>query len=224
MAKLILKMHVILFLITAGLSALTIFPYQLHLNQIANNIAIDVANRNFTTRDDFTAIAGHLNADPGDSDANTFTLLTYKESNIDGVTKAGDVDSGGFRDSILAGGTTGFSDRIDVDASSAVLKNGGIDSVSLNVDTIGPSGGDSLIVNYAGGSFDPLNNTDHLVDGMNGTNMLNNGKIVNRGVPFKVTLQSRFNFTISGLGFRWNIGIPMEGVSIGVTTQYYQYD
>ena len=223
-AKIILKVHVVLFLVTGALSALTLFPYKLHLDQMANNIAIDVANRNFTTKEDFLAISGHLNADPGDADANTFTLLTYKESNVDGVTKGSDAGEDGFRNSIQAGGTTGFADRLEVDSSSALLKNGGIDTVALNVDTIGPSGGDSLIVDYAGGSFDPLNNTDHLIDGMNGTNMLNSGKIVNRGVPFKVTLKSRFNFTITGLGFRWNIGIPIEGVSVGVTTQYYQYD
>lgn len=214
----------ILFLVTGALSALTLFPYKLHLDQMANNIAIDVANRNFTTTDDFRAITGHLNADPGDPDANMFTLLTYKESNVHGVTKGSGAGEDGFRNSIRAGGTTGFADRIEVDSLSAVMKNGGIDAVALNVDTLGSSGGDSLIVDYAGGSFDPLNNVDHLIDGMNGTNMLNNGKIVNRGVPYKVTLKSRFNFTITGLGFRWHIGIPIEGVSIGVTTQYYQYD
>lgn len=225
-ASLMLKINVMLFFITAGLSALTFFPYQLHLNQLANNVAIDVANRNYTVRDDVLALVGHLNADAGESAANTFSLLTFKESNISGQVKGSEVDRSSVSSTMKGGGITAYADKLEYDSNSLLLKNGGSNTVSVNVDVLsGPESGKSLIVNYRGGDeFDPLNDNTHLVDGMTGTNMAGNSTLVNRGTTFDVRLKSRFNLAVGGFGYRLNFAIPVEGVSVGVTTQYYQYD
>lgn len=51
-----------------------------------------------------------------------------------------------------------------------------------------------------------------------------NSVLVNRGTPFKVNLKTRYKLTGYAFGFKLHSAIPITVASVGVTTQYYQYD
>lgn len=223
-ALLILKINVYLFILTFGISVLSFFPYYMHLTQISNNIAMDVANRNYINTSDVSKFVGHLNASPGQNDSTAFSLMTFRESDFDGRVVDGDRED--ISQFAKDGGVTVFSREIEAPSDSYALSSGGNTTVALSVKALsGSKSGKSLIASYGASSkFDPLNKEDHLVDGMTGNQMKNNSILVNRGTPFKVSLLTRYKLTAGTLGFMFHSGIPVEMSTVGVTTQYYQYD
>lgn len=223
-AMLLLKLNVYLFLITIGISGLSFFPYYMHLNQISNNVAMDVANRNYIETGDVSKFVGHLNAAPGQKDSTTYSLLTFRESDIKGRVVSG-TDNKSSSEYAKAGGVTAFSTKVSADKDSYALSSGGNTTVAIGVKALsGSKANKSLLVKYTGGKFDPVNNNTALVDGMTGNKMSNNSILVNRGTPFKVKLQTRYKVSAGTLGFMFHAAIPVELETIGVTTQYYQYD
>lgn len=222
-AMFILKINLLLFVITLGVNVLTVFPYYMHLTQISGNIAMDVANRNYTTHDDLGNYVEHLAAGYGDSNANTYSLMTFNKSNID-ATDAGDNANVA---NYVGMGNTSFSSPLDVDNDSYVVTSGSEEIVAVSVSAVsGSKNGKSLIACYGScnADFDPINEVSHMIDGLEGDGMSQNSVLVNRGTPFKVSLKTRFKLSGGTFGFMFYAGIPVTIETIGVTTQYYQYD
>lgn len=216
-AMLILKINVIIFLITVGVSVFSLFPYLMHLNQINNNIALDVANRNFVTEDDLNQYLKHFALKEGDTGASTFSVLTYKKMPGDNL-KTGDMSVASLKEVIKSNsrGKTVYVKDLAFNGDSYTVGYGGEAIVGVNVDTQS----DSLILN-AGSGFDPIGNITDMKAGMDGNY---GGKIVNRGERFTVTLKTRYKLTGAAFGFFLTIALPVEAKTIGVTTQYYQID
>lgn len=215
---LFLKINVILFALTIGLSSLSIFPYYMHLISIANNIALDVANRNYINVEDIETYIGHLNKYYGEDGVNTYSLLTFKEADIKGNLAGSDESAKDY----VTKGVTAFVSPLEIPSSSSVvLKKGGYNTVAVDVETLD---GQCLMIDYLKGNFDPINDVNDLVDGMEGNNMNNSCRLVNRGTPFKVEIVTRFKLTGGAFGFMFHSAIPVKVVAVGVTTKYYKYD
>jgi hypothetical protein len=223
LAMFILKINIFLFVITMGVNILTVFPYYMHLTQISGNIAMEVANRNYTTYDDLENYVGHLDAGYGESRANTYSLMTFNKNNIDSTDVGDTADVSNY----VGLGNTSFSSPLDVEQHSFVITDGSESIASVNIEAIsGTKDGKSLIACHGScnGNFDPINNNQHMIDGMDGNGMSANSTLVNRGTPFKVSLKTRFKLSGGTFGFMFYAGIPITIETIGVTTQYYQYD
>lgn len=217
LAILILKINVLIFVITLGVNTISLFPYLLHLNQINNNIALDVANRNFVSESDLKKYLEHFTYDYGDTGASTFSILTYK--NKGGAINT-DANFNEIQQATKDRGVTVFAKDLSFDSKSYTLQSGNSSVVGVNVETI-KNGGQSLILDV-GDSFNPLNNNIEMEKGIE--DGYGKGKIVNRGHAFNVTLKTRYKLTGAAFGFFITTALPVQVDTVGVTTQYYQYD
>lgn len=216
LAMFLLKMNIFIFIITLGVNSLSIFPYWMHLNQINNNISLDVANSNYVKDSTLNSYLGHLILDYGDENANTFSILTFKESKFSNVRNA-EVTTQNVSKATKDLGVTAFASPVTSNNKSYSL--GTPKTVVLNVQT---TSGQSLILEGAPTSFNPIENNTDLNTAM--TSGYGNGKLVNRGVPFKSVLKTRFKLTGAAFGFFITTALPITVETVGVTTQYYQYD
>lgn len=223
-AMLILKINVYLFVITLGANLLMLFPFYMHITQISNNVAMDVANRNYTTHKDLSLYIDHLSAQGGDANAVPYSLMAFDKANRVGSSQS--LESGAVSAAKL-GGQTSFSNPLNPDPNSYISKSIGDEVASVSVKAIGGSkDGKSLIAckGACASEFNPLTNNQDMIAGMDGTGMTADSTLVNRGTPFKVSVKTRYKLSGGTLGFMFHAGLPVTVETIGVTTQYYQYD
>lgn len=222
LAMLLLKMNLYLFIITLGVNSLALFPYYMHVNQVSNNIALDVANRNYILMDDVEGYVDHFGKTYGQEGAMTYSLLTFKESEIGG-NLFGFNQMSSASTHTKTSGLVAYADPIDVNSNAYVLKNGGRATVAVSVNPLeGSQKSKSMVVGKS--SFDPLNSNVDVKQGMDGHSSLgNNSVLVQRGTPFEVSVKTRYKLSGGVLGFMLHAGIPMESKTVGVTTKYYQY-
>lgn len=216
LAMLILKINIMIFVITIGVNTVSLFPYLLHLNQINNNIALDVANKNYVSESDLKKYLEHFTLDYGDTGASTFSVLTFKSI---GAVNSGEANFDAISNAAQDRGVTVFAKDLSFDNNSYTLNSGGSAVVGVDIETV--KSNQSLILSV-GNSFNPLDNNDEMMTGMDSG--YGKGKIVNRGNAFNVTLKTRYKLTGAAFGFFITTAIPVKVETVGVTTQYYQYD
>lgn len=220
-AMFIIKVNVLIFLITVGANTVTLFPYMLHLNQIANNLALDVANRNYTTDASIKQYVKHLTVKTYTSGATIYSQQTFKESDMKGTThNESDMSHLGNYISMGSGGIV-FANPLQTESQASNADDStGHHIVSVTVKTKG--NGPSLILSSLPKDFNPLENPDNTKEAMD--NGYGGGKLVQRGQPFEVKLKSRYKLSGGAFGFMVHSAIPITVQTVGVTTQYYQYD
>ena len=220
-ALFILKANIIIFIVTIGASSLAIFPYNLHLNQIMNNMALDIANRNYITDKDVDKYVEHLTAAQGTQDANLYSMQTFKEydlnnsSSLRGSSAVDNFDDGNLK---MGAGHIVFSDSLP-HVGHTVSKQS---KVILTVNLKDKTSGGSILLKGAPTDFDPLSNLTHTKQGME--NGYGGGKVVQRGHTFELEIATRYKLTGAAFGFFLTAAIPTSVSTNGVTTQYYQYD
>lgn len=220
-ALFILKANIIIFIITIGASALAIFPYNLHLNQIMNNMALDVANRNYITDKDINKYVDHLTEPQGSAKANLYSMQTFKEYDLNsGASLRGSAaidtfDNGSLK---MGAGHIVFSDSLPHTGYTVAKQSKVILTVKLKDTTTDGS----ILLKGAPTDFDPLSNLSHTKQGME--NGYGGGKVVQRGHTFELEIATRYKLTGAAFGFFLTAAIPTSVSTNGVTTQYYQYD
>lgn len=212
-AKLFLKINIAIACITLGANALLIYPYYLHLTQLANNLAMDVSSKNYATAHDVNLYFKPLTEDkktlysvrtyiPGSETFNGATTMSVGERNKDKIFE--NFNSGGIYvytpplSSNSIGGTDyNINNVINVSVKSCTNKD--------------------LILESATTTFNPLVNNSDMIKGMDGTTF--GGTMVQRGTAFQVEVNTRYVLSGFAMGANINMVIPVKVQSVGVTTQ-----
>ena len=215
-AKFFLKINIIIAIITLGANTILIYPYQLYLTQIANNIAMDVSSKNYVTESETQVYFKSLSTDS----ASLYSTRTYipGAKAFQGANTQGDsmLSSNSVSNNFRNGGIYVYTPAL----KSNSLGNEKVFSNAINVAVKSCNGKDLLL--SADSSFNPITNNSHMVSGFDTTNY--GGNLVQRGTAFQVEINTRYVITGLAMGAMINMVIPIKVESVGVTTQYYQYD
>lgn len=219
-AMMILKVNVLIFILTVGVNTFSLFPYMMHLNQVVNNLALDVANRNYTTADSVEKYIVHLKPKTGATDSTVFSQQTYKNADMSGGKTTSSTAT--VKNTVAMGaGSIIIASPLSTDSGAVTVKDVTGDSVA-SVTVTNKSGNGSLILSKIPAGFNPLEKSADTKEAMD--NGYGGGKIIQRGNAFTVKLKTRYKLSGGAFGFMINTAIPMEVETQGVTTQYYQYD
>lgn len=224
-AMFIIKVNILIFLVTVGVNTFTLFPYMLHLNQVVNNIALDVANRNYITDGNIKQYVKHLTITNYTSGATIYSQQTFKEADMSGSSSDSSSMSNLGNMVKMGKGSIVFANSLSTDSQAATFGDStghAVVSVTVKEKSSNSSSGQSLILNNLPTDFNPLENPENTKTAMD--NGYGGGKLVQRGHAFEVKMKTRYKLSGGAFGFMIHSAIPLTVLTEGVTTQYYQYD
>lgn len=216
-AKFMIKLNIYILIITLTANVALIYPFYLHMSQIANNIAMDVAAKNYVTKDELNSYLKHLTL----QNDNIYASKVYRPNDAVYSRKTttfndAQMNTESITTGFALGGVRVYTPALKKPPGKAELF--GDSAVYISVMTNKDS--KSLLINDS--SFDPMRNTNQMITGMDsGTG---GGYLVQRGNSFKVNMTTRYVLTGMTFGLMVHMVMPVEVTSVGVTTQYYQYD